>query len=81
MRCRFSALLAARPSVGDWVVGVVGAGYAALVTATLAAPNAVILDAGSRPATRVRFCWGDSPACMLSDASRLPAGPFELPVH
>ncbi|WP_442678598.1 sialate O-acetylesterase [Sphingomonas sp. ASY06-1R] len=59
----------------------VAAGSCRFVTASLAAPNAVILDAGSRRATRVRFCWGDSPACMLSDASRLPAGPFELPVH
>ena len=30
--------------------------------------------------TRVRYCWGDSPICTLSDASGLPAGPFELPV-
>jgi sialate O-acetylesterase len=31
-------------------------------------------------ATRVRYCWGDSPICTLSDGSGLPAGPFELPV-
>ena len=30
-------------------------------------------------ATRVRYCWADSPICTLSDAS-LPATPFELPV-
>jgi sialate O-acetylesterase len=28
--------------------------------------------------TRVRYCWADSPICTLFDASRLPAGPFEL---
>jgi len=32
-------------------------------------------------ATRVRYCWGDSPICTLSDASGLPAGPFELPIQ
>jgi sialate O-acetylesterase len=31
-------------------------------------------------ATRVRYCWGDSPVCTLSDGSGLPAGPFELPI-
>jgi sialate O-acetylesterase len=30
--------------------------------------------------TRVRYCWGDSPVCTLSDGSGLPAGPFELPI-
>jgi len=38
------------------------------------------LDGGQAP-TRVRFCWGPSPLCNLSDASGLPAGPFELPVR
>lgn len=28
--------------------------------------------------TRVRYCWGDSPVCTLTDASGLPAGPFEI---
>jgi sialate O-acetylesterase len=32
-------------------------------------------------ASRVRYCWGDSPVCNLTDASGLPAGPFELDVH
>ena len=31
--------------------------------------------------TRVRYCWGDSPICTLSDASGLPAGPFELAIQ
>jgi sialate O-acetylesterase len=31
--------------------------------------------------TRVRFCWGPSPLCNLSDGSGLPVGPFEVPVQ
>jgi sialate O-acetylesterase len=30
------------------------------------------------PPARVRFCWAAAPVCNLSDASGLPAGPFEL---
>lgn len=30
--------------------------------------------------TRVRFCWGPSPLCNLSDGSGLPVGPFEIRV-
>ncbi len=33
---------------------------------------------GHQPPARVRFCWGDSPLCNLSDESGLPVGPFEL---
>ena len=36
--------------------------------------------AGAGTATKVRYCWGDSPVCTLSDASGLPAGPFELAI-
>lgn len=32
------------------------------------------------PATRVRYCWADSPVCTLYDESGLPAGPFELAI-
>jgi sialate O-acetylesterase len=39
---------------------------------------AVILPA-EPSATRVRYCWADSPTCTLGDAS-LPATPFELPI-
>ena len=35
---------------------------------------------GDTPATRVRYCWADSPICTLFDAAGLPAGPFELRV-
>lgn len=30
--------------------------------------------------SRVRFCWGASPVCNLSDGSRLPVTPFELSI-
>lgn len=34
-----------------------------------------------RSATRVRYAWGGSPACPLTDASGLPAGPFEMGIR
>jgi sialate O-acetylesterase len=39
----------------------------------------VVLSArNGAAATRVRYCWADSPICTLFDASGLPAGPFEM---
>jgi sialate O-acetylesterase len=32
-------------------------------------------------ATRVRFCWADSPLCNLYDGAGLPAGPFEVAIN
>jgi sialate O-acetylesterase len=32
-------------------------------------------------ATRVRFCWADSPLCNLYDTTGLPVGPFEMEVN
>ena len=29
---------------------------------------------------RVRFCWGPSPICNLTDGSGLPVGPFQIPI-
>ena len=46
--------------------------------ATLAGDRVTLAD--TRGATRVRYCWGDSPICTLTDASGLPAGPFEVPI-
>jgi sialate O-acetylesterase len=37
--------------------------------------------AGAGNATRVRFCWADSPLCNLYDGVSLPVGPFELPIQ
>jgi sialate O-acetylesterase len=43
--------------------------------------NAVKLDAsGAASATRVRYCWADSPVCTLFDAAALPASPFEVAI-
>ncbi len=39
--------------------------------------NNVLLP-NAKSARRVRYCWGDSPVCTLTDATRIPAGPFEL---
>jgi sialate O-acetylesterase len=46
------------------------------------AGDRVTLDAAAFPtATRVRYCWADSPVCTLFDAARLPAGPFQIEVQ
>lgn len=43
--------------------------------------NRVLLSGENAPfATRVRFCWADSPVCTLYDEARLPAGPFQIEV-
>jgi sialate O-acetylesterase len=59
----------------------VSAASCRFVPARIAGANSVTLDAGKLKARRVRYCWGDSPVCNLSDGSDLPAGPFELLVH
>jgi sialate O-acetylesterase len=41
----------------------------------------VLLEAANMSATRVRFCWGDAPACNLYDKSGLPAGPFQIAIE
>jgi sialate O-acetylesterase len=44
--------------------------------------NRVLLDASdSSAATRVRYCWADSPVCTLFDTAQLPAGPFQIEVQ
>jgi sialate O-acetylesterase len=44
--------------------------------------NRVALDAAAfTAATRVRYCWADSPVCTLFDTARLPAGPFQIEVQ
>jgi len=40
----------------------------------------LLTGAGARDATRVRFCWADSPLCNLYDGVELPVGPFEIDV-
>jgi len=42
----------------------------------------VYLDASAFvAATRVRYCWADSPVCTLFDTARLPAGPFQIEIQ
>ena len=60
-----------------------GKGACRFVAASVDGNRAVLPLAatGARRPTRVRFCWGPSPFCNLSDASGLPVGPFELPLR
>jgi sialate O-acetylesterase len=54
------------------------------VRAALGEGGVVRLDdpaAATAAATRVRFCWADSPLCNLYDTQGLPVTPFELPVN
>ncbi|MFZ5747423.1 MAG: sialate O-acetylesterase [Pseudomonadota bacterium] len=37
----------------------------------------IVLSPEDGAATRVRYCWGDSPICTLYDRAGMPAGPFE----
>jgi sialate O-acetylesterase len=52
------------------------------VLATLEGDRSVRLhgDMGQAAATRVRYCWSESPVCTLYDSERLPTGPFELAI-
>lgn len=43
--------------------------------------NATVVLPDAANATRIRYCWADTPACALSDASGRPAGPFEVPIR
>jgi sialate O-acetylesterase len=53
-------------------------GSCRFVSGTAEGDQVVIPLESDVPPGRVRFCWGDSPMCNLSDESGLPAGPFEL---
>jgi sialate O-acetylesterase len=52
------------------------------VRATLRAAGGEVLltEDVTADATRVRFCWADSPMCNLFDSTDLPVGPFEMEV-
>jgi sialate O-acetylesterase len=41
----------------------------------------LLTDPQAGSATRVRFCWADSPLCNLYDGAELPVGPFELAIQ
>jgi len=49
-------------------------------TASIRFDRVTLQAPGAHAATRVRYCWADSPVCTLFDGAGLPAGPFELPV-
>jgi sialate O-acetylesterase len=53
-------------------------GTCRFVSGTVDADRVVIPTDGGPPPTRLRFCWGGSPVCNLSDGSSLPVGPFGL---
>ncbi|RYY24678.1 MAG: 9-O-acetylesterase [Sphingomonadales bacterium] len=57
-----------------------GKGSCWFVAARLAG-EAVQIELGGRIAARVRYCWGDSPVCNLTDGSGLPVTPFELAIE
>jgi len=40
-----------------------------------------VMLSNARGATRVRYAWGGSPPCPLTDESGLPAGPFEVEIR
>jgi sialate O-acetylesterase len=43
--------------------------------------RAVRIARDGKPATRIRYAWGESPITNLYDGAMLPAGPFELPIQ
>ncbi|MET0496693.1 MAG: sialate O-acetylesterase [Steroidobacteraceae bacterium] len=55
-------------------------GSCRFVDAVIEGKRVVLSAAGQTPATRVRYCWADSPVCTLYDKSTLPAGPFEVTI-
>jgi sialate O-acetylesterase len=58
-----------------------GAGSCRYARARVDGDRVVLDGANSAAATRVRYCWADSPVCTLFDTARLPAGPFQIEVQ
>lgn len=48
--------------------------------ATIQGQRVVLKSSNAGAATRVRYCWADSPVCTLYDTAPLPAGPFQVEV-
>lgn len=48
--------------------------------ATIQGKNVVLQSSNASSATRVRYCWADSPVCTLYDEAPLPAGAFQVEV-
>lgn len=57
------------------------AGSCRYATARINGDRVVIGAADYAAATRVRYCWADSPVCTLFDTAPLPAGPFQIEVQ
>ena len=49
--------------------------------AQLEGSEVVLTGANQSDATRVRYCWGDSPECYLFDEAGLPLTPFEITIE
>lgn len=49
--------------------------------ATLEGSDVRLSASNADAASRVRFCWADSPVCTLFDGAGLPAGPFEIAIE
>jgi sialate O-acetylesterase len=58
-----------------------GTGQSSCRSADMRMENATVVLPGAGSATRVRYCWADTPACPLSDGSGRPAGPFEMAIR
>lgn len=72
------AYSAARP-IGFETCGA-AAGSCEYAEATLQGQRVLLKSANASTATRVRYCWADSPVCTLYDEVPLPAGPFQIEV-
>ncbi|HEY5756412.1 MAG TPA: sialate O-acetylesterase, partial [Steroidobacter sp.] len=72
------AYSAARP-IGFETCGA-AAGSCEYAEATLQGQRVLLKSANASAATRVRYCWADSPVCTLYDEAPLPAGPFQIEV-
>lgn len=49
--------------------------------ATIEGNTVKLTGENASAATRVRYCWADSPVCTLYDTAPLPAGPFEISIQ
>ena len=57
------------------------AGSCRYALATLDGNSVRLSSENSEAASRVRFCWADSPVCTLFDGAGLPTGPFEIAIE
>jgi sialate O-acetylesterase len=56
------------------------AGTCEYAEATIQGQQVRLKSSNSATATRVRYCWADSPVCTLYDEAPLPAGPFQIEI-